>query len=255
MAPTAIERWPGDSHISRTSTTGRIVSKKKSAKVAKGEKQYQKAIDGVLSQGAERLGLMTTWAYRDDPKRLAFTFARYKFVGKMLAGCENVLEAGCGDAFVSRVVRQSVKRLTAVDFDRRFVDDANSRLNERWPIECFQHDLLEGPVPGSFDGIYSLDVLEHIPKSKERRFLDNLVAPLTSHGVLIIGMPSLRSQTYASVQSKVGHVNCKDQNDLKRLMQDYFHCVFMFSMNDEVVHTGFHAMSHYHLALCCVKKS
>lgn len=220
----------------------------------KGEKQYQKPIEEVRRRGAERLGLMTSWAYRDDPKRLAFTFARYKFVAKMLAGCESVLEAGCGDAFVSRVVRQSVKRLTAVDFDRRFIDDANSHRSNRWPIECFQHDLLDGPVPGQFDGIYSLDVLEHIPQSKERRFLDNLVAPLTAHGVLIVGTPSLQSQAYASVQSKAGHVNCKDQSELGALMRHYFHNVFLFSMNDEVVHTGYAAMSHYNLALCCDRR-
>src|SRR6185369_17478822 len=134
--------------------TGRV-AKKKIPRITKGEKQYQRSIKQVLSRGAERLGLMTTWAYHDDPKRLTFTFARYKFVAKMLAGCEHVLEAGCGDAFISRVVRQAVKRLTAVDFDQSFVDDANSHQSERWPIECFQHDLLEGPVPGSFDGIYS----------------------------------------------------------------------------------------------------
>src|SRR5260221_8179489 len=174
-----------------------MAGKKKSPRTSKGEKQYQSAIDKVLSQGAAQLGLMTTWAYHDDPKRLTFTFARYKFVAKMLAGSEHVLEAGCGDAFVSRVVRQAVKRLTAVDFDQSFVDDANSRQSEHWPIECFQHDLLDGPVPGKFDGIYSLDVLEHIPQSSERRFLDNLVAPLTPHGVLIVGMPSLQSQAYA----------------------------------------------------------
>lgn len=220
----------------------------------KGERQYQAPIREIKARGQERLGLMTSWAYLEDPKRLAFTFARYKFVAKMLAGCEQVLEAGCGDAFASRIVRQSVRNLTAVDFDPNFVADANSRKNERWPIECFQHDLLDGPVPGSFDGIYSLDVLEHIPKLKERRFLDNLVAPLVAHGVLVVGMPSLQSQSYASPQSKEGHVNCKDQNDLRDVMRRYFHNVFVFSMNDEVVHTGYHAMSHYNLALCCGKK-
>jgi len=32
-------------------------------------------------------------------------------------------------------------------------------------------------------------------------------------------------------------------------MQRFFHNMFMFSMNDEVVHTGYHAMAHYNLAL------
>ena len=229
--------------------------KKKPNPKTKGEKQYQEPIKEVLARGTERLGLMTSWAYLDDPKRLAFTFARYKFVSKMLAGSKHALEAGCGDAFASRIVRQSVKRLTAVDFDQSFVDDANARKHDRWDIECFQHDLLDGPVPGSFDGIYSLDVLEHINARDERRFLDNLFAPLTEHGVAIVGMPSLESQAYASPQSKEGHVNCKNQNDLGALLRHYFHYVFLFSMNDEVVHTGYHAMSHYNLALCCGKKS
>jgi 2-polyprenyl-3-methyl-5-hydroxy-6-metoxy-1,4-benzoquinol methylase len=221
----------------------------------KGEKQYQAWIAEFSERGNDRLGLMTSWAFHDDPKRLAFTFARYKFVAKILSGCEHVLEAGCGDAFVSRVVVQEVKALTAIDFDPAFVKDANSRMSDRWRFVCRQHDLLDGPIDGSFDGVYSLDVLEHIPQEKEHVFLANMIAPLTEHGVAVIGMPSLQSQAYASPQSREGHVNCKDQRDLKQLMLRYFHNVFMFSMNDEVVHTGYHAMSHYNLALCCGKKS
>jgi cyclopropane fatty-acyl-phospholipid synthase-like methyltransferase len=172
----------------------------------------------------------------------------------MLSGCKHVLEAGCGDAFASRIVLQEVGALTAVDFDGRFVADANSRMSDKWRFVCLEHDLLEGPVRGRFDGAYSLDVLEHIPARQEARFLANMIAPLVAHGIAIVGMPSLQSQAYASVQSREGHVNCKDQRDLKKLMQRFFHNVFMFSMNDEVVHTGYAAMSHYNLALCCGKK-
>lgn len=230
------------------------VSEADPASAMKGEKQYQASIREVKGRGNERLGLMTSWAYLDDPKRLTFTFARYKFVAKMLAGRDHVLEAGCGDAFATRIVVQAVKRLTAIDFDPSFVEDANSRMSERWPFTCFRHDLLAGPVPGTFDGAYSLDVLEHVPVGDEHRFISNLIAPLTEQGVVIIGMPSLQSQAYASPQSREGHVNCKDQIDLQSLMQRYLHNVFMFSMNDEIVHTGFHAMSHYNIALCCGKK-
>jgi 2-polyprenyl-3-methyl-5-hydroxy-6-metoxy-1,4-benzoquinol methylase len=220
----------------------------------KGEEQYQEAIDLFRTQGFERLGVMSGWAYLDDPKRLAFTFARYKFVAKMLHGCARVLEVGCGDAFFSRVVRQEVEHLTAVDFDVDLIADARERHSDRWPIDLNVHDMLDGPVEGVFDGEYSLDVLEHIPAADEDRFLSNMVASLEPHGTLIIGMPSLQSQAYASAHSKIGHVNCKDQRDLKRLMQKYFHNVYAFSMNDEVVHTGYHAMAHYNLVLCCGKR-
>ena len=232
-----------------------MTKKKKAGPAAGGEKQYQEFIREFQARGNERLGLMTSWAYFDDPKRLAFTFARYKFVAKMLSGRKHVLEAGCGDGFVTRIVVQEVGALTAVDFDPAFVDDANQRMSSKWRFLCKQHDMLKGPVKGVFDGAYSLDVMEHIPQKKEHVFLSNMIAPVTPHGVVIIGMPSLQSQTYASAQSKDGHINCKDQRELKKVMQRYFHNVFMFSMNDEVVHTGYHAMSHYNLALCCGKKS
>ena len=218
------------------------------------EKQYQESIKKIQKSGQETLGLMTTWAYQDDPKRLAFTFARYKFVAKMMEGFDTALEAGCGDGFVSRVVAQAVKTLVAVDFDATFIKDAQARLNPEWPIHFIHHDLLQSPVNGKFEGIYSLDVLEHIHKKDEDNFLKNILASLNQYGPLIVGMPSLESQSYASEQSRIGHINCKTQPELQKLMKKYFHNVFMFSMNDEVVHTGYHAMAHYHLALCCNKK-
>jgi len=49
-------------------------------------------IEAVRQRGLERLGLMTSWAWTDDPKRLAFTLSRYKFVAKMLDGRSHVLE-------------------------------------------------------------------------------------------------------------------------------------------------------------------
>jgi 2-polyprenyl-3-methyl-5-hydroxy-6-metoxy-1,4-benzoquinol methylase len=218
------------------------------------EKQYDVTLRYRDEHGLESLGLMTNQAWQDDPKRLAFTFARYKFVAKMFAGFERVLEVGCADAFATRVVVQDVKHLTAVDFDPLFIEDAKGRMNPRWRFECFTHDLLAGAVPGPFDGIYALDVLEHIQPANEQAFLTHMAASLAPQGAMIIGMPSLESQAYASPISKEGHVNCKTMPDLKATLGQFFHNVFMFSMNDEVVHTGYHKMAHYLLALCCARK-
>lgn len=218
------------------------------------EKQYQIMLEYRERHGLESLGLMTSQAWYDDPKRLTFTLSRYKFAAKMLAGCENVLEVGCADAFSTRIVVQEVKNLTAVDFDPLFVADTNARMSDKWKFKCLVHDMLKGPVAGSFDGMYSLDVLEHIIPENEDLFLRNMAASLTAHGTMVIGMPSLESQGYASPMSKEGHVNCKTMPDLKATMQRHFHNVYMFSMNDEVVHTGYHKMAHYIFALCCGKK-
>ena len=219
------------------------------------EKQYGVVFDVAEKHGISRLGLMTNQSWNQDPKRTLFTLARYKFVAKMLTGLENVLEVGCADAFGTRLVQQAVAKVTAVDFDPVFIEDVKSRYDPLWPFEYFMHDMLEGAVPGTFDAIYTLDVHEHIDAAREHQFVSNMVASLSKTGAMIVGMPSLESQAFASPQSKAGHVNCTSGNALKELFKQYFHNVFLFSMSDEVVHTGFSPMAHYIMVICCGKKS
>jgi len=213
------------------------------------EQQYDEV--GALLPGGDplRMGLMASIRWQTDPRTLVFSMSRYKFVAKMLAGRRNVLEIGCGDGFASRIVRQAVGRLTITDFDPVFIEDFESRNDPVWHTEARVHDILAGPLDERFDGIYSLDVLEHIPPADEPRYMANLCASLDEHGVVVVGMPSLESQVHASPQSKAGHVNCKTGPDLRRLFEEWFHVVLVFSMNDEVVHTGFEPMANYLLVV------
>lgn len=220
------------------------------------EDQYNRLLAVRDDHGLEPLGLMMNQAWYDDPKRLAFTFARYKFVAKMLDGFESVLEVGCGDAFPSRIVRQHIQSLSVTDFDPVFIDDIKARQIDRWAYHrIFLHDMLSGAPEGTYDGMYALDVLEHIAPANEDRFLANMAASLRPNGTMIIGMPSLESQPYASPLSKAGHVNCKSQAALRETMLRHFTNVYMFSMNDELLHVGFAPMSQYLLALCTGKRS
>jgi 2-polyprenyl-3-methyl-5-hydroxy-6-metoxy-1,4-benzoquinol methylase len=218
------------------------------------EKQYQFLLER-RQKGMSQFGLMSSQAWQDDPRRLTFTLSRYKFVGKMLSGLGQVLEVGCADAFGSRVVKQEVKHLTVTDFDPIFIDNAIEVMDPRWPYTAKVHDMARGPIEGDFDAAYALDVIEHIPKNKERRFVGNIVNSLNSHGVLILGCPSIQSQAYASPPSKAGHVNCKSGPEMKKLLQHYFHNVFLFAMNDEVVHTGFFPMAQYVIGIGSTKRN
>jgi 2-polyprenyl-3-methyl-5-hydroxy-6-metoxy-1,4-benzoquinol methylase len=218
------------------------------------EPQYQRTLEIAMDKGLTTLGLMTNQVWEDDPRRLLITLSRYKFVAKMLSGKQHVLEVGCADAFGTRVVLQEVNRLTATDFDAVFVEDVQRRMDDRWKFECRQHDLMTGPFPGSFDAAYALDVIEHIAPADESVFVGNIVKSLMREGVLILGSPSLESQEYASSPSKAGHVNCKTGSGLRALLDRFFHNVFLFSMNDEVVHTGFAPMAHYLLAIGCTRR-
>ena len=217
------------------------------------EPQYSRCIEVRDEVGMASLGLMTNQVWHDDPRRLGILLARYKFVAKMLSGRKDVGELGCGDAFGSRIVLQEVGRLSVYDFDPVFIDDVKARQSDDWPLEAHLHDILAAPLPQKHDGIYSLDVIEHIPQSEEDTYLANLCRSLTNDGVLIIGTPSLESQTYASPISKAGHVNCKSGTELKSMLEQFFKTVSVFSMNDEVVHTGFYPMAHYLFAMCSGK--
>jgi SAM-dependent methyltransferase len=218
------------------------------------EPQYSLLFDVKEKHGITRFGIMANESWNQDPKRTLFTLSRYKFVARMLSGRKHVLEVGCADAFGTRIVQQAVGKVTAVDFDPIFIADVKERMNPHWPLDAFVHDMMAGPVAGEFDAAYALDVLEHIPAQDEERFIGNVMRSLTADGVVIFGMPSLESQGHASPQSKAGHVNCKSGPDFKRTLEQHFHSVFVFSMNDEVVHTGFYPMAHYLLALACHRR-
>src|SRR5260370_1073986 len=146
------------------------------------ESQYQAHVALRDEQGLSRLGLRANAAWHADPKRLGIVLSRYKFVAKMLSGKERVLEIGCGDGWASRVVRQEVQSLIGIDFDPVFIEDARSGMESPWNFEVRVHDILEGPVDGPFEAAFALDVIEHIAKADEHRFMTNIAASLVSPG-------------------------------------------------------------------------
>lgn len=205
-------------------------------------------------KGSFRLGENTLKILFDDPKLLGFMCARHKFVAKMMNGFQHVLEIGCQEGFGSAIVAQSVKHLVAIDYYKPYIDSCSERFNQKKNIEFRGFDMIEGPICEDFQGAFALDVLEHIDPLDEDRFMHNVSASLKRNGVFIIGSPSIESQRYASASSRIGHINCKSGIELSDFCARYYKNVFMFGMNDEVLHTGFFQMSHYLLALCVSPK-
>lgn len=192
--------------------------------------------------------------WHTDPKLLLFTLSRHKFVAKMIEGKTNALEVGCGDGFASRLVHKSVSNLVSIDFDENFIVEANKFKSPDWNVSYLVHDILASPLMMSgnikFDAAFSLDVFEHINANCADTYAQNISRSLKSNGIFICGCPSLESQVYASEGSKAGHINCMNGNSMKKFFMNYFQNVFLFSMNDEVLHTGFSPMSHYNFVVC-----
>ncbi len=199
------------------------------------------------------IGWDTTDRYIHDPIALSFMTSRYKFCSKMLNEANTVLEVGCSDGFGTPIVAQNVKEVIATDINEKLLIE-NNKNNLFDNIKYEYHDFRKEEYKKTVDAIYLIDVIEHIYKEEEKVFLDNLYNSLSETGIMILGTPNKYSEKYASKWSSYGHVNIKETKELKNLMNKYFHNVFMFSMNDEVVHTGYDKMAHYIWALCTTPK-
>lgn len=197
-----------------------------------------------------QFGPYTTQAYFDDPACMAFITSRYKFCAKMLSGLNTVLEIGCGDGFGGAIVVQKTDKLICTDINEPLLRDNEKRMGHFSNIKYQYHDFREGPYQEKVDGIFLVDVIEHIFRSEETNFLKNLSDSISDNGICLIGTPNVSSEKYASEYSKIGHVNLKDHMSLKSIGEKYFKNSFLFGMNDEIVHTGFPQMCHYLWILC-----
>ena len=191
-----------------------------------------------------------------DPKHLGFTLARYKFVSKMFKGMKSVFEVGCNEGTGTLVLGPEIEEITAVDYQKECIDFCNSEYSDfHKNIQWIAADALDG-IPKTKSGIvhyeggFLLDVLEHIDPKQEDKLIKALSNSLTDNGTLIVGIPSIESQPYASPVSKAQHINCKSMYELQSFMKKYFRNVYMFGMNDEMIHVGYYPMCQYLFAMC-----
>lgn len=196
-----------------------------------------------------KLGPYTSHIWKNDPKHLGFLLARYKFCAKILHGKREVLEIGCGDAFGMPLVAQSVGSVHGVDWEPLLLKDNAKRLKHFKNCSFSELDVTRKSTKNKYDAAFCLDVIEHIPLEHEHSFMSNICKSIKSDAVCIIGTPNVTASEYATKESKKGHVNLKSHISLRELLSEYFANVFLFSMNDEIVHTGYYPMAQYLLAV------
>jgi len=205
--------------------------------------------DDYAELGAVRLGPYSSYTWRHDPKHVLFTLARYKFSAKLLQGRKSALEIGCGDAIGAPILLQSVHRLHCVDLETLVIED-NILRNEHPDRLTFQAaDVTRASLAGAYDAAVCLDVIEHIDEQDEAGFMAAIHAALAPGAALVLGTPNITSQVYASPNSREGHINLKSAQTLGDTLNRWFEQHFIFSMNDEVVHTGYFPMAHYLMGL------
>lgn len=212
-------------------------------------------VDHIIDTPGRVLGPRASYAMLNDPRRLAIVLSRYKFCAKMLKGKGRVLEVGCGDAFGTPLVAQEADEVLAVDIDEQLIQGDRDRLSDLHKITFAVHDITKSRPPGEFGGAYSLDVLEHIDPRLERDYFENVCACLSREAILVVGVPNITADKHASKPGHSPHINLKDEDMLRASFEPFFENTLIFSMNDEVVHTGFTPMAHYLFAVGIGRKA
>ncbi len=239
---------------------GRAAPERREPRASGETRQAWENVVAILSGQSLELGPVTTDRYLGDAKRLCFFLSRYKFAAKMLRRARRIADIGCGDGIGTvTFLSDTSANVIGVDFDAPQIDYANKTLvkalrrmdpdrAKRISFECV--DIVRhGGLTPRCDGLVSMDVIEHIAPAEEQAFLEACCDTLDDYGVAVIGTPNDYASPYASRHSQVGHINMFTPERLQDVLERQFSRVFMFSMNDEVVHTGFDKLAHYLMAV------
>ncbi|XXK27905.1 class I SAM-dependent methyltransferase [Arenicellales bacterium nBUS_45] len=185
---------------------------------------------------------------QENGLRLLIRLARYKFVAKMLRSSDRVLEVGSGSGLGSIFLSQHCNSVVGIDVKKTEVEEAK-KINKRVNVDFKVADIFDNDFDLKFDVVTSLDVIEHMEEADGQKLIAAKTRHLNEHGIAIVGTPSIYSYPYQSVISQASHVKCYDMPELQKLMDQFFYRTLTFSMNDEIVHTGFHKMAWYYFII------
>jgi 2-polyprenyl-3-methyl-5-hydroxy-6-metoxy-1,4-benzoquinol methylase len=205
------------------------------------------------SGSAVTLGRYISYWFEKTPRRALHYFSYYKFAARMIGKEKRVLDIGCNEGLGTWLLAKECGFAKGVDLD----DQAVKVAKENWKDESIDFECADflQLQPQPWDALVSFDVVEHILPEHVDSFFADITQNLVHNGIAVIGTPSLEGQQYASQVSKAGHVNVYSFERLEAQMSRHFGHVFMFSANDEVIHTGFPRMAHYLIAVGCRKKA
>ncbi|MGN0141589.1 MAG: class I SAM-dependent methyltransferase [Roseburia sp.] len=215
-------------------------------------------------ENSVQLGEYYSEGFLHDVKKTMITLSRYKFASKMMEYRTHikVLELGCSEGIGAYFFMQlpNCDEYVGVDIDEEKLAWANAMVKPHQERYGKKIDFIKGDIISTANcftkkdratAVISLDVIEHIEHSKEEKYMNTIIDNLAEDGIAIVGTPNITMKPYQDLRTQKEHINMFDAQRLYNLMNTRFRNVFIFSMNDEIVHTGFTPMSCYLYALCC----
>ncbi|MEO7310321.1 MAG: class I SAM-dependent methyltransferase [Chitinophagaceae bacterium] len=122
-----------------------------------------------------------------------------------------------------------------------FTDTITAQLKARDNVKEVVYDDMTKTnlAPGSFDGVITIEVIEHVPE--DEKFVANISKVLKSGGFLILSTPN---GDHVINDTNPDHIRHYRKAELEALLQKYFSKVTVYYA---VPDTWFHSKSHYSL--------
>lgn len=184
----------------------------------------------------------------ENPLMTTIKFSRFKFASKLISQNDTLLDIGCGQGLSSIFFSDYCKFVYGVDLLSDFLN--HDRKNIKF-IKKSIFNIHKKNFNRKINIITLIDFIEHFKKSDGALILSKCSKLLEKKGgTLIVGTPSVYSSKYRSKRSKKQHIHEYDGMELKNLCSQYFNRTFLFSMNDELVHTGFYKLAWFNFVIC-----
>ncbi len=190
-----------------------------------------------------------------NPLMATVKLSRYKFVSKMLDKNDEILDIGCGGGISTFYFSQFCKSATGIDNDKKRIKEWNEYKSKKVKFIRKDAEDLE-TIDTSANCIINLDFIEHISKKDGIKFIQNCKIFLDrqknkgKNKMLIIGTPSFYSKKYRAKHNLKHHKHEYKPDELNTICKKYFSRTLKFTMNDELVHTGFDKLGWYFFLIC-----
>jgi len=181
-----------------------------------------------VSNHGERL-LVKNW--QDAKKARDFsTFAhvqRYEWVMPQLQKI-NCLDDGCGSGYGTHYLAENgIKSITGIDISKEAIEFSKKNF-ETTNCHYEQMDSLELKFKdASFDAVISFDVLEHISKEKQQKFISEIARVIDDKGIAIIGCPNAT----VSVDDNPFHLHELSKMEFELLLNQFFQQIKLYGQD------------------------
>jgi 2-polyprenyl-3-methyl-5-hydroxy-6-metoxy-1,4-benzoquinol methylase len=213
--------------------------------------QQQKLFRTQTGGIREALSTFEGIAFQEDPLDFFIVLARYKFAIRQLKKTDVVLDAGCGPGYGAVFLSKFAGRVVGGDVDAELVQ-RNQKAFSNVPNLSFKElDLQDSELDCEpFDVVVSMDVIEHFEEDQADGVVANYARLTKDKGFALIGTPNIASRQFASQRRLDSHPKEYSPEEFTALLERHYSRVFLFSMTDEAVSTGFPKMAWYLMALC-----